>query len=141
MGHNLLRRFGTSDKTMLFSTVLVVLLITTPNADAQRCNRWNTCYKQIQQQENSALKETFKEINRSLISLEHEKSEMNNTIHLLENMVYEQAKQISKLVETYSDSKEIEQATEQKNLIRTTTTQTSTTQMKKYKLKVVAKQR
>jgi len=48
----------------------------------------------------------------------------------------EQAKQISKLVETQSDSK---QTTEQKTLLRTTTTQISTTQIKKHKLKVVAK--
>ena len=63
---------------MLFSTVLVVLLFATPIADAQRCNRWNTCYEQIQQQESSVLQETVMKINRTLSSqielLEHEKS-------------------------------------------------------------------
>merc|ERR1712183_886657 len=125
MGITRFSSFDTTDKMILSSSVLAILLFATPNADGQRCNRWNICYEQIQQQENSALQETFKEINRTLISLEHEKSEMNNTIQLLENMVYEQAKQmneqakqmneqakqISKLVETYSDSREMEQAT------------------------------
>ena len=54
------------------------MLFATPNADAQRCNRWNTCYKQIQQQESSELEETVKSINRTLSTqielLEHEKS-------------------------------------------------------------------
>ena len=63
---------------ILFSTILTILLFATPNADAQRCNRWNTCYEQIQQQENSALQDTVMAINRSLSAqielLEHEKS-------------------------------------------------------------------
>ena len=62
---------------MLSSTVLAILLFATPNADAQRCNRWNTCYEQIQQQENSAVQENFKAINRTL-------SAQNRKIVLLE---------------------------------------------------------
>jgi len=150
MGIARFRRFDTADKMILSSTLLAILLFATPDADAQRCNRWKTCYEQIQQHENSALQQTVKAINRTLSTqielLEHEKSEMNNTIfsqteriQLLENMMNEQAKQISKLVETCSDSREMEQATEQKTLLRTTTTQISTTQIKKYKLKLVAK--
>merc|ERR1719427_2644255 len=145
---------------VLPSTVLAILLFATLNADAQRCNRWNTCYEQIQQQETSAVQENFKAItrtlsaqNRKIVLLEQEKGEKNNTIfsqteriQLLENMMNEQtkqmneqAKQISKLVETQSDSREIKQTTEQKTLLRTTTAQISTTQIKKHKLKVVAK--
>merc|ERR1712183_73053 len=150
MGITHFRRFGTADKMIVSSTVLAILLLATLNADAQRCNRWNTCYEKTQKQEISVIQETVKAINRNLSTqielLEHEKSEMNNTIYiqteriqLLENMMNEQAKQISKLVETCSDSTEMEQATEQKTLLRTTTTQISTTQIKKYKLKLVAK--
>ena len=62
---------------ILSSTVLAILLFATPNADAQRCNRWNTCYEKIQQQENSALQETVMTINRTL-------SAQNRKIELLE---------------------------------------------------------
>ena len=62
---------------ILFSTVLAILLLATPNADAQRCNRWNTCYKQIQQQDNSTLQETIMTTNRRL-------SVLNKKIELLE---------------------------------------------------------
>merc|ERR1712183_897374 len=119
MGITCFRRFYARNncKMIIYSTVLVILLFATPNADAaQRCNRWNTCYEQIQQQESSALQEAFMTINRTLSAqnrkielLEQEKSEMNNTIQLLEVMLYEQAKQINKLVETYSGLKEIKQ--------------------------------
>ena len=72
------RRFDTADKMILSSTLLAILLFATPDADAQRCNRWKTCYEQIQQQENSALQQTVKAINRTLSTqielLEHEKS-------------------------------------------------------------------
>ena len=63
---------------ILVSTILVILLFATPNADAQKCNRWNACYEQIQSQENSALQETVMTINRTVSSkielLEQEKS-------------------------------------------------------------------
>ena len=72
------KRFDTADKTMLSLTVLAVLLFATPNADAERCNRWNTCYEQIQRQDNSALQQTIKKVNRTLSNrielLEHESS-------------------------------------------------------------------
>jgi len=68
---------------IIFSTVLVILFIAAPNADAQRCNRWNTCYKQVQQQENSILQESVTEMNRTLLNqielLEQQKDEMNKT--------------------------------------------------------------
>ena len=73
---------------VLSSTVLAILLFATFNADAQRCNRWNACYEQIQQQENSAVQETFKAINRTLsaqnrriVLLEQEKG--NSFIYLI----------------------------------------------------------
>jgi len=131
---------------ILFQTVLVILLFATPITDAQRCNRWNTCYKKVQQQENSTVKDTVMKINRTLSAkiefLEQEKNKMNNTIQLLENMLYEQAKQINKLVEINSDSREIRQTTEEKisSLTTTTTTQIPTTQTQKsggYRYEVV----
>ena len=65
------------------STVLAILLLATLNADAQRCNRWNTCYEKIQKQEISVIQETVKAINRNLSTqielLEHEKS--NSSIY------------------------------------------------------------
>ena len=53
---------------ILSSTVLAILFFVTANADAQRCNRWNTCYEQMQQQEN------VMSINRKIELLEQEKS-------------------------------------------------------------------
>ena len=62
---------------ILVSSILVMLLLATPNADAQKCDRWNICYKQTQQQQNSALQETVTTINRTL-------SAQNRKIDLLE---------------------------------------------------------
>ena len=63
---------------ILFSTALAILVFATPNADAQRCNRWKTCYQQIQEQENTVLQETVNTINQTLLTqiklLENEKS-------------------------------------------------------------------
>ena len=78
VAHNLIETFRHSWKMTLSSTILTILLFATTNADAQRCNRWNICYEQIQLQENSVLQETVKIINQTLSNqialLEHEKS-------------------------------------------------------------------
>ena len=62
---------------MIFSAVLFVLLFATPNADAQRCHRWNSCYKKSEQKENSALQASFMKINQKLLA-------QRKTVELLE---------------------------------------------------------
>ena len=63
---------------ILFSTTLVITIFATSNADAQRCNRWNSCYEQMRSQENSTLQEAVMTINQTLLSkielLEQKKS-------------------------------------------------------------------
>ena len=73
------RRFDTADKMILSSTVLAMLFFATANVDAQRCNRWNTCYEQMQQQETViSINRTLSAQNRKIELLEQEKS--NNFI-------------------------------------------------------------
>ena len=68
------RRFGTADKMILSSTVLSILIFARLNVDAQRCNRWNTCYEKIQTQENSALETINRTLSTQIELLKNEKS-------------------------------------------------------------------
>ena len=62
---------------ILFSSILAILLFAIPNADAARCDRWNTCYEQMQSHEIATLQGTVMSINRTL-------SAQNIKVELLE---------------------------------------------------------